>query len=319
MSGAPTISVLMPVYNAERYVAEAVESILNQTLGDFEFLIIDDGSTDRSLKILQRYAVEDSRIKLISRPNTGYVVALNELLALARGEFIARMDADDVALPQRFAQQVALLRREPAVVCVGGAQDKIDEAGRVLIHHQDPLHDAEIQRMALCGKVPINHPSATIRREAVLRVGGYDESLCPSEDLDLWLRLGEIGKLANLPETVLKYRQHTNSVSEKRQAEQIRNWQVACEQAWLRRGMVGQFEACEAWRPVDRDSRHELTLQYGWMFFYRQQRSAAIAYGWRAVCLLPLNRSGWILLGCALLKPLPEPEALTTDSDCLPS
>ena len=89
----------MPVYNAERYVAEAVESILDQTLGDFEFLIVDDGSTDGSRRILERYAARDPRIRLASRPNTGYLVALNEMLAAARGEFIARMDSDDVALP----------------------------------------------------------------------------------------------------------------------------------------------------------------------------------------------------------------------------
>jgi len=317
MNDAPTISVLMSVYNADRYLAEAIESILNQTLDDFEFLITDDGSTDRSLKILQRYAAEDSRIKLITRPNTGFVVALNELLALAQGEFIARMDADDVALPQRFAQQVALLRREPMVVCVGGAQDKIDEAGRVLIHHEDPLHDTEIQRMALCGKVPINHPSAMMRRKAILQVGGYDAALYPAEDLDLWLRLGEIGKLANLPETVLKYRQHANSISEKRQVEQVQQWQLACERAWQRRGITGQFEVSEAWRPVDRPSRHAFSLRYGWMFFNRQQRRAAIVYGLRAIRTLPLNRDGWMLLACALLKPLPKPEGCTTKTDYL--
>jgi len=310
MNHTPTISVLMPVYNAERYVAEAVESILNQTLGDFEFLIIDDGSTDRSLRILQRYAAADARIRLISRTNEGLVATLNELLALAQGELIARMDADDVALPHRFAQQVDFLRREPTVVCVGGAQDKIDEAGRMLIHHEDPLHDAEIQRMALCGRVPINHPSAMMRREAVLQVGGYDATLYPAEDLDLWLRLGEIGKLANLPETVLKYRQHANSVSEKRQTEQLQHWRLACERAWQRRGITGHFEVSETWRPVDPASRHAFILRYGWIFFYRQQRWSAIAYGWRAIRILPLNRDGWQFLFCALLKRLPKQDSV---------
>src|SRR6476661_6105481 len=126
----PPVSVLMPVYNAGRYVAEAVESILGQTYADFEFLIVDDGSTDRSRAILERYAARDPRIRLVSRPNTGYAAALNELLGLARGELVARMDADDVALPERLLRQVNYLRAHPEVVCVGTAVHLIDGGGR---------------------------------------------------------------------------------------------------------------------------------------------------------------------------------------------
>src|SRR6478609_1964644 len=107
---SPVVSVLMPVYNAQRYLTAAVESIRGQTFRDFEFIIVDDGSTDRSGEILRKFAAEDPRIKLISRPNTGYVVALNEALSCARGEFVARMDADDISLPARFERQVAHLR-----------------------------------------------------------------------------------------------------------------------------------------------------------------------------------------------------------------
>src|SRR4051812_4814918 len=103
MTSPPPISVLMPVYNAERYVAEAIESILAQSPGDFEFIIIDDGSKDGSLAILERYAARDPRIRLVSRPNTGIVKALNQGLEMASGELVARMDADDIALPGRLA------------------------------------------------------------------------------------------------------------------------------------------------------------------------------------------------------------------------
>src|ERR1051325_5151993 len=112
----PAVSVIMPVYNAERYLREAVQSILNQTFSDFEFLIINDGSTDQSQLILQEYAARDARIVLKSRPNTGYTRALNELLAMARGELIARMDADDISEPQRLALQAALLRENPDLI-----------------------------------------------------------------------------------------------------------------------------------------------------------------------------------------------------------
>ena len=122
----------MPVYNAKRYLEEAIESILGQTFRDFEFLIIDDGSTDRSLAILKRYAAQDARIRLSSRTNAGYVVRLNEMLHQARGDLVARMDADDVALPERFAQQVEFLRSHPEVDVVGGAQERIDSNGYLL-------------------------------------------------------------------------------------------------------------------------------------------------------------------------------------------
>lgn len=306
MSSHPAISVLMPVYNAERYVAEAVESILGQTFGDFEFLITDDGSTDRSLKILKHYAAKDARIRLISRPNTGYVKALNEMLTEAKGEFIARMDADDMALPDRLAHQVEFLRTNPEVVCVGGFQDWIDEAGRVLFHYQDATQDSEIQQRLLAGCTAINHPSAMIRRGALIQIGGYDESLCPAEDLDLWLKLGEIGKLANLDRIVLRYRQHDKSVSEQRQSQQNEQRRIACERAWQRRGVVGKLAEIQPWRPVDRQSRHQFMLRYGWWFFNTGQRQAAIAYGWRSIRALPFAVDGWKLLVCALIKPLPE-------------
>jgi glycosyltransferase involved in cell wall biosynthesis len=302
---APTISVLMPVYNAQRYLAEAVESILNQTFEDFEFLIIDDGSTDRSRKILERYAAQDPRIVLISRPNAGFVATLNELLSKAKGELIARMDADDISLSDRFARQVEFLRQNPDVVCVGGAQDWIDEAGRLLLYHKEAEQDTEIQQQLLCGRTAINHPSALIRRAALLQVGGYDASLFPAEDLDLWLKLGEIGKLANLSNTVIKYRQHSRSISEIKQLEQTQHRQKACEQAWQRRGIKGQFEVGEPWRPVDSLSRHRYMLRYGWWFFNTGQRYAAVVYGLKAIQAVPSAPEGWKLLACALIKRLP--------------
>lgn len=302
----------MPVYNAQPYLAEAVESILNQSLSDFEFLILDDGSTDRSLKILQRYAAQDPRIRLTHRANGGYVSALNELLHQARGELIARMDADDMALPERFAQQAAFLQAHPEVVCLGGAQDWIDAAGRVLLHHPEAEQDAEIQQLALSGQTPINHPSAMIRRAALLQVGGYDETLCPAEDLDLWLKLGEVGQLANLPDTVLQYRQHSGSVSERRQLEQTDKRRLACQQAWTRRGLQGEqakFHEAPPWRPVDRPSRHQFMTLYGWWFFNAGQRQAALIYSLKAINALPWATEGWKLLACALIKPMPpQPE-----------
>lgn len=305
---SPIVSVIMPVYNAQRYVAAAVRSILDQTFRDFEFLILDDGSTDRSRSILQRYAATDPRIRLISRGNRGFVVTLNELVQQAQGEYLARMDADDVALPDRLALQVDFLQAHPTVVCVGGAQDWIDAADRILLHHPEATDNATIQQLALSGQTPINHPSALMRRSAVLQVGGYDATMYPAEDLDLWLKLGEQGELANLPQTVLCYRQHDRSISERLQAQQTQQRRTACERAWQRRGITGQFHEAPPWRPVDRSSRHRFATMYGWWFFNAGNRSGALAYGLKAIRTWPWAIEGWKLLVCALLK-LPQQAA----------
>jgi glycosyltransferase involved in cell wall biosynthesis len=247
----------------------------------------------------------DPRIQVTSRENWGIARTRNHLLYQASGQLIAVMDADDVALPERFALQVAFLQSHPHVVCVGGSQDWIDEDGRLLFHLEVSQEDTQLQAMALSGNTPINHPSAMIRREALLQVGGYGEHWSTVGDLDLLLRLGEVGKLANLADTVLKYRQHPTSTSEMRQLEQIEDKREACRQAWERRGITGRFEAIEPWRPIDRSSRYHYLLRFGWQFFYRGQRQDALAYGIKSVKTAPLERGGWKLLAYALIKPLP--------------
>lgn len=303
VSQAPLISVIMPVYNAEKYVAQAIESILAQTVREFEFLILDDGSTDLSLNILQSYAAKDARIHLTSGSNQGVSRARNQMLAKAQGEFIAVMDADDVAYPKRFALQVAFLRQNPNIVCVGGCHDIIDERGRLLTYLSLPLTDEEIQQAALVGHGSICHPCAMIRRDAMLQVGGYDEQFVSAHDLDLWLKLGELGKLANLKDAVLQYRLHSRSVSGRDQMLQRREAQQICEQAWNRRGIQATFEATLPWRPTeDPMSQHQFMLQYGWWAFNSRQRWTAMIYGLRAIQAVPLKLEGWKLLVCALIK-----------------
>ena len=302
----PTVSVALAVYNAEKYLAAAIDSILNQTFPDFELIVINDGSTDKSLKILQRYADRDPRIRLFSRENRGIAKTRNELTQLAQGELIAVMDADDVMMPDRLANQVAFLGSHPEVVCVGGAHDFIDEAGRVLFRKEDPSDDGTIQQLALQGYTPINHPSAMIRRDALLQIGGYPENMATVGDLDLFLRLGEIGKLANLTVTVLQYRQHAASVSERKQLAQIEDKRQACQRAWQRRGIQGEFTETQPWRPVDQVSLYEFLLEYGWKFFVTRRRWAAIAYGFKAIRTLPWKPEGWKLLIAALIKPFPK-------------
>jgi glycosyltransferase involved in cell wall biosynthesis len=214
MSDPPLISVCMPVYNAERYIAQAVESILDQMLGDFEFLILDDGSTDGSLEILRRYADQDPRIRLTSRPNKGLVPSLNELIDQSRGEFLARMDADDVARPERFAWQVEYLRAHPECVLVGSRVRLVDPEGDPLCDWCTMQEHEAIDSSYLRGEriTAVSHPSVMMRRDAVLAVGKY-RPFEVIEDIDLFLRLAEYGRIANLPEVLLHYRIHASNIS----------------------------------------------------------------------------------------------------------
>jgi glycosyltransferase involved in cell wall biosynthesis len=311
MSNPPLISVIMPVYNAGKYLPKALDSVLAQTLADFEFIIIDDGSTDASVGTLDKYAAQDSRIRLIRRPNTGYVIALNEALALASGEFIARMDADDICLPKRFERQSQFLCDHADIVLVGGRVEIIDEGGRLIIRPEVPCDDASLQAALLEGRTLIGHPTVMVRREIMQKCGGYDVNCSPAEDLDMWLRVGEVGKLANLPELVLQYRQHAQSVSSTKHDQQVLHSKQACERAWKRRGVAGKLCDDIQCRPAsDRKSRFEYQVRYGWWAFNSAQRLTAMRYAFRAICLQPLREAGWKLLACSLIKPMPRVESV---------
>jgi glycosyltransferase involved in cell wall biosynthesis len=309
MLSLPLVSVSISVFNAEQYLRPAIESILNQSFQDFELLLLDDGSVDQSLKILQEYTAKDSRIQVISRENRGVPKTRNELLAMAQGEFVAVMDADDIALPDRLARQVKFLQQHPEVVCVGGSYQLIDEAGRlVLARYAVPECDAEIQAQLLAGFGSIHHPCLLIRKAAMLQVGGYNETMVTGSDLDLLLRLGEVGQLVNLRDPVLQYRLHSQSITERNYTRPEEEVRAACERAWKRRGITGEFKALGGpFRPTnDRQSQTTFALLYGWWAFNSQQRGTAIHYGWRAVQLAPFDLKAWKLLACALLKPLPK-------------
>lgn len=214
MSTPPAISVVIPVHNARRYLEAAVASVSAQSCGDFEIIAIDDGSTDGSGGLLQQLAVREPRLRVRSRPNTGIVGALNDGLAMARGEFVARMDADDLCLPGRLARQVAHLRSHPDCVAVGSAFRYIDaEGGHLKECVRAPDH-ASIERELLAGNGGILiHPATLFRRSAIEQVGRYREPAQWVEDLDLYLRLARVGQLANLTEVLFLYRLHEQSVN----------------------------------------------------------------------------------------------------------
>ena len=222
MMTVPFISVLMAVYNENNFLSQAIESIKNQTFGDFEFIIVDDGSYDGSSERLKRYATLDSRIRLIAQERQGLTRSLNTGIRLSRGQLIARMDADDVADPIRLQAQVNYLSDHPDVVCLGAQALKIDEDGDPIESWHVPLDHDEILRQLLNGHGgQIIHPLFLIRRDALVKVGGYNESYLLAQDYDLLLRLAEIGSLANLPDVLLGYRIHSAGTTFARRKEQL--------------------------------------------------------------------------------------------------
>jgi Glycosyl transferase family 2 len=259
----PTLSVVMSVYNAELYVAGAIQSIRGQTFRDWELLIFDDGSSDGTPKILSRYARRDSRIRLFLNEHIGYVTWLNEGLREARGAFWARMDADDVALPLRFEKQMAYLREHPDCVAVGADAMQMDAAGWPLGRLGVPLEHEQIEAWLLEGLgEALCHPVAMFRRDAMLAVGGYRKECELAEDVDLYLRLGEVGRLANLPDVLLRYRRHFTSVTASRQMKHGEALRRGLQSAYQRRGLPPPAEEPPRLRRQTRNASRQEMRRY---------------------------------------------------------
>ena len=212
---SPLISVLMSVYNGERYVAESIQSILGQTEGRFEFLIVNDGSSDASASILDRYAAQDPRIRVIHQANRGLVASLNLLLDEARAPLVARMDADDVSRPERFAIQLAHMMAKPNVAILGTNTDELDADGAFFpCSDFHPSASAEIRQRLMTAST-MCHPSVMMRRDVIRALGGYRAAFRHCEDYDLWLRVIERHEMENLRDRLLLYRRSPDQVSEK--------------------------------------------------------------------------------------------------------
>ena len=218
----PAISVAMSVYNGERFLPLAIESVLGQSFADFELLILDDGSTDGSAAIIRRYAEADSRVRPVIRENRGLIASLNQLLGMAQAPLVARMDADDICRPERFARQVAFLTDHPDYGVVGSWSEDIGEHGEALVRSgaDHPLVHEEMLAAIEQGEQLICHPAVMYRRDVVLSVGGYHAAFRHCEDLDLWLRLSSVTRMGNIPERLLRYRRYPDQVSARHSTEQ---------------------------------------------------------------------------------------------------
>lgn len=248
----PGVSVLMAVYNGRAHLREAVESILNQTLRNFEFIIIDDGSRDGSERILAEYARKDKRIRLIRQKNRGLAKSLNRGIGIAKGEYVARMDADDIAMPERLEIQADYLTAHPLVALCGTYAEEIDGQGRILkTRHgnRGPLIDPgalptrhEDIRNAILRYNPFLHPTVMMRKEVVEKTGGYDESFSLAQDYDLFIRIAGRHRTANLPRKLLRYRRSCNNPARTREQERM------ALRARLRGLRSPQYRLTESWK-----------------------------------------------------------------------
>lgn len=207
----PKISVVMPAYNAEAFLQTAIDSILRQTLTDFEFLIINDGSTDRSEEIILQY--NDPRIVYIkNEKNLGVAATLNRGLALAKGEYIARMDSDDISCPARFSLQAAYLDAHPEVGLCGGSVIPFSDEGDQEIRRFSADHNTISADLLFHSA--FSHPAVMMRRSVLTDTGlCYDPKFFGCEDFRLWTQLAGATKLANLPDVLLYYRKHANQIT----------------------------------------------------------------------------------------------------------
>lgn len=262
----PKVSVIMSVYNGERYLPEAIDSIINQTFKDFEFIIINDGSTDRTKEIVESY--DDERIMLIEQANMGLTKSLNRGLRLANSEYIARMDADDISHPERLYKQVSFLEQNKDVGLIGTDLLVINENGKLLYNIKLPPDSPTIkQNMLKCNQ--FGHGAVMLRKECIDRIGFYREEVGPVEDYDLWLRISDEYDVANICEPLYQWRFHNKQVSTARGIYHVKCALFAVELAKERRQFgkdrlqylttrerdgVTDFSLAQTWSP----SRKEL-------------------------------------------------------------
>ena len=259
MRDAPPVSVVMPVYNSASVVADAIESIVGQTFGDFEFIIVDDGSTDATAEILRNYAALDGRIKLYNQENCGLITSLNRYCRVANGKYIARMDADDISLPARLEKQFRYLEAHSEVGVLGTWIQDVDSNRTPIIEWPVPADPVVVRWFLFFGNC-IAHPSVMMRRELLDRLGYYRPSAIYVEDYDLWIRAAEITMLANLPEVLVQYRVSPGSVSSRNELLQEQR-ASALSSALRGTGKIGQLYGTYITKArPDRKQRAEIAL-----------------------------------------------------------
>lgn len=281
MTSHPLISVLLAVHNGQSYVEQALRSVLHQSHDDFEIIVVDDESTDRTPQILSALQQRDHRLRVERRRHSGLTSSLNFALQLARSPYIARLDADDTADPTRLAKQLAFLEETDSVAVVGSGADLIDEGGRLRKTIEPPRSPESIARALQYRNVMI-HSSVMARRSVVLEVGAYRDIMVASQDYDLWLRMSESHSLANLPEPLVKIRWHPRQISSHHLKEQVVCQLAARASARLRRaGMKDPLHGASSLTPdvLAQLGLSERQVAEALVAAYSERISEALAYG----------------------------------------
>ncbi|MBW8769707.1 MAG: glycosyltransferase family 2 protein [Gemmatimonadetes bacterium] len=304
--GTPRVSVVMPVFNGEQFIAESVRSVLASELTDLELLVLDDGSTDGSVVAARDAAAGDARVRIIALPHGGVAAARNAGLREARAPLIANLDADDVMLPQRLSRQLAFLDANPEYVAIGSRALVIDAHGvpkrvgvRLFTHEEIDLAHIEGRGGAVW------NPTMTFRKDVALRVGGYLDGLhTTGEDHDLWLRMAEVGKLANLPEVLIRYRIHGRNVSLST-ADRERRLAVTLDtlrRAFIRRGITDREPKKIAAQPAGKAERLRDTAL---LRFFSGERGRALLLALSACVIQPTSPATWAALRVILREEPP--------------
>ncbi|OYX21517.1 MAG: hypothetical protein B7Z04_02805 [Rhodobacterales bacterium 32-66-9] len=290
------LSVLMPVYDCDQFVQAAIDSILNQTFRDFEFIIIDDGSKDRTAEIVEAAAARDPRIRVISRENRGIVPSLNEALEQATGTLVARMDGDDISLPDRFSRQVAYLQANPECGLVGTQIMFMDPDGRPIAPMPNPLGHDEIVARMMIGREGISHPTVLFRREVAQSINGYSDRFKHAEDIDFFLRMAEATRVANMPELLLHYRQHPKSIGRTQsEAQAAAHYRAICEAA----SRTGAPMPKEIERQAVGDATDD-HIRWAWWALRSGQMPSARFYARKVLAARPLSLDSWRLSFCVM-------------------
>ncbi|MDR7666382.1 glycosyltransferase [Methanosarcina sp. Z-7115] len=255
----PKISVIMPVYKGDNYLSEAVDSILNQTFSDFEFIIICDDPTNKTRHVLDKYKQNDSRIRIYYQERQGLVNSLNKGISLAKGEYIARMDADDISLPARFERQVEFMDNNPEIGISGTWVRTVgDVPGAIWKHPCD--HETIKSRMLF--ETVIAHPSIIARKELFSKNGfAYMQDEVYAEDYGLWVRAAKVVKLANLPKILIHYRIHKSTSDRKEQKLVANNIRLAQIRELGINPTKKEFEVHEALSYYEIDHNKKFVLQ----------------------------------------------------------
>ena len=300
----PLVSVVMPVYNMENYLDEAIESILSQSLAAFELIIINDGSTDNSLDLLERWAKKDARIRLYNQVNRGRSFSRNRGLELASSEFVAMMDPDDISLPERLELSYQLLQKYDDVVAVSGQYQRVCMYGVKLRNSSRsvPLEHDEIVKNLLDDDGSVFHQSASMIRKTIAKsVGGYNLDYEMGEDVDLFLKMALKGRLQNLPELFLYYREHAQAITKQRVSPALlQNCKKRLASARADRGLTLDDSFVHWLETFPNKEAGEYWLSWGWNALINGRKGIARRYAIKLFFEEPFNSDTWTFIYCAV-------------------